>query len=363
VLTVASQGNPNVKWEETEQTDIGLDGAFMKGRVRFSVDWYKRNTSDILIQLPVSYTTGDAAPPYVNGAAMTNKGWDISLNYNKQTSGGFSWDLTANITTLSNEVTSLYKTKDQLISAGNGQILLKPGEAIGSFYGYTTAGIFQNAAEVTNYVNKDGDIYQPAAKPGDIRFADINNDGVIDDKDRSIIGHGLPDFLYSLNATLRYKQFDLTLFFNGVAGNDIYNEVDNIINSFDSRGFNTKSDFYDTRWHGEGTSTTTPRATFLDGNNNRRTSNRYVQNGSYLRLKNAMIGYNLPAAWMSRAGFTQARVYASAQNVFTVTKYKGFDPELYTNDNLANYGDLGVGIDMGTYPPSRMFTFGVQLTF
>jgi TonB-linked SusC/RagA family outer membrane protein len=363
VLTVSSQGNPDVKWEETEQTDIGLDGAFMKGRVRFSVDWYKRNSSDILIQLPVSYTTGDAAPPYVNGAAMTNKGWDVSLNYNNQTKSGFSWDITANITTLSNEVTSLYKTKDQLISAGNGQILLKPGEAIGSFYGYTTDGIFQNAAEVTNYVNKDGVIYQPAAKAGDIRFADINNDGVIDDKDRSIIGHGLPDFLYSLNATLRYRQFDLTLFFNGVAGNEIYNEVDNIINSFDSRGFNTKSDFYDTRWHGEGTSATTPRATFLDGNNNRRTSSRYVESGSYLRLKNAMIGYNLPAGWMGRAGFTQARIYASAQNVFTVTKYKGFDPELYTNDNLANYGDLGVGIDMGTYPPSRTFTFGVQLTF
>ncbi|MBO9661255.1 MAG: TonB-dependent receptor, partial [Chitinophagaceae bacterium] len=137
VLTVATQGNPNVKWEETEQTDIGLDGALLKGRIRFSVDWYKRNTSDILIQLPVSYTNGDAAPPYVNGAAMTNKGWDISLNYNQQTQSGFSWDLTANLTTLSNKVTSLYKTKEQLISAGNGQILLKPGESIGSFYGYT----------------------------------------------------------------------------------------------------------------------------------------------------------------------------------------------------------------------------------
>ncbi|MCG2615105.1 TonB-dependent receptor [Terrimonas sp. NA20] len=363
VLTVATQGNPDVKWEETEQTDIGLDGAMMNGRIRFSIDWYKRNSSDILIQLPVSYTNGDAAPPYVNGAAMTNKGWDISVNYNKQTQSGFSWDLTANVTTLSNKVTSLYKTKDQLISAGNGQILLKPGEAIGSFYGYTTAGIFQNAAEVTNYVNKDGDLYQPVAKPGDIRFADINGDGVIDDKDRGIIGHGLPELLYSLNATVRYKQFDLTLFFNGVTGNDIYNEVDNIINSFDSRGFNTKLDFYDTRWHGDGTSTTTPRATFLDGNNNRRTSDRYVEDGSYLRLRNAMIGYNLSSKMMGRAGFTQARIYASVQNLFTITGYKGFDPELYTNDNLANYGDLGVGIDMGTYPPSRTITFGVQLSF
>ncbi len=359
VLNVSSQGNPDVKWEETKQTDVGLDGALLKGHVRFSLDWYKRKTSDILIQLPISYTNGDAAPPYVNGASMNNQGFDFSVNYN-QTHGDFSWDVTANITTVKNEVTSLYKTKDQLIG---GLILLTPGEPIGSFYGYTTAGIFQSDADVAAYVNKTGDVYQPNAKAGDIRFADVNGDGTINDADRSIIGHGLPDFLYSLNATFRYKQFDLTLFFNGVAGNDIYNEVDNIINSFDSRGFNTKSDFYETRWHGAGTSNTTPRATFLDANNNRRISDRYVQNGSYLRLKNTMIGYNVPASWMNRAGFTTARIYASVQNVFTATKYKGFDPELYTNDNLANYGDLGIGIDMGTYPPSRTFTFGVQLMF
>lgn len=362
VLQVVSQGNPDVKWENTKQTNIGFDAAILKRKLKISVDYYIRNSEDILIQLPVSFTNGDAAPPYVNGASMQNKGLDITLNYNKAYKD-WSWDLTGNITTLQNKVVSLYKEKEQLISAGNGTILLKEGESVSSFYGYKTNGLFQNQNEVDSYKDKNGNLMQPNAKPGDIRFVDVNHDGVLDDKDRTIIGHGLPNFLYSVNGTLRYKQFDLTLFFNGVSGNEIYNEVDNIINSFDSRGFNSKLDFYNDHWHGEGTSNKTPRATYQDGNNNRRTSDRYIESGDYLRLKNAVLGYNVSEKILQPLKISSARVFVSVQNLFTISKYKGMDPELYTNDNLANYGDLAVGIDMGTYPPAKAFTFGIQVNF
>jgi len=293
---------------------------------------------------------------------MQNKGLDITLNYN-QAHKDWSWDVTGNITSIRNKVVSLYKAKEQLISAGNGIILLKEGESVSSFYGYKTGGIFQNQSEVNNYKDKNGNLMQPNAKPGDIRFVDVNNDGILDDKDRTIIGHGLPKFLYSLNGTLRYKQFDLNIFINGISGNQVYNEVDNIINSFDSRGFNTKLDFYNNRWHGEATSYKTPRATYQDGNNNRRTSDRYIESGAYVRLKNVVLGYNYAPKALQSIGISNARFYVSVQNLFTITKYKGMDPELYTNDNLADYGDLAVGIDMGTYPPAKAFTLGIQVNF
>ncbi len=362
VLQVVSKGNPDVKWETTEMTNIGFDAAIMKRKFKFSVDYYIRNSEDILIQLPVSYTNGDAAPPYVNGASMQNKGLDITLNYT-QSHRDWSWDATGNITTISNKVVSLYKAKEQMISAGNGTILLKEGESLSSFYGYKTGGIFQNQAEINSYKDKNGGLLQPNAKPGDIKFQDVNADGFLDDKDRSIIGHGIPKFLYSINGNVRYKQFDLNLFINGVSGNEVYNEVDNIINSFDSRGFNTKVDFYNDHWHGEGTSNKVPRATYLDGNNNRRTSDRYIESGAYVRLKNVVLGYNFKQSKLQSLGISGARVFISAQNLATITKYTGMDPEMYTNDNLANYGDLAVGIDMGTYPPAKSFTFGIQLNF
>ncbi|MCK7556106.1 SusC/RagA family TonB-linked outer membrane protein [Chitinophaga sedimenti] len=363
VLQPITLGNPNVKWETTSQSNVGVDAAFLKGALTVSVDYFNRRTKDILVQLPSSYTNGDATPPYENGAKMENKGWEFNLNYRNNVSKDFSWNVMANVTTLQNKVISLYKAKEQIISAGSGQVLLRAGEPISSFYGYKTDGLFQNAAEIAAYVNKDGQLLQPNARPGDIRFVDVDGNGVIDGGDRTIIGNPNPKLLYSVGAGANYKGFDLNLFFNGVTGNDIYNEVDNIINSFDARGFNQKEDFYKNRWHGEGTSNKTPRATVQDPNNNRRNSDRYVENGAYLRLKNVVLGYTVPAPALERIGFYNARIYASAQNLFTITKYKGMDPELYTNDNVANYGDLAQGIDMGTYPPARTFTFGVQLSF
>ncbi|MBO9732112.1 MAG: TonB-dependent receptor [Chitinophaga sp.] len=363
ILQVISRGNPDVKWETTTQSNIGIDAGFLKGTLTLSVDYFNKQSSDILIQLPSSYTNGDAAPPYVNGAKMSNKGLEITAAYKQSVQKDLSFNIAANVTTLRNKVVSLYKGREQIFSAGSGRVILREGQPISSFYGYKTNGIFQNAQEVANYKNSKGDVYQPNAQPGDIRFVDYNNDGKIDDADRTIIGNPNPKLLYSLNAGVTWKQFDLTLFFNGVQGNQIYNEVDNIINSFDGRGFNNKEDFYKERWHGEGTSNKTPRATFLDPNNNRRTSDRYVENGSYLRLKNAMLGYTLSPALLKRIGFSNARIYVSAQNLFTITKYGGMDPELYTNENLANYADMAVGIDMGTYPPSRTYTFGLQFGF
>lgn len=362
VLSVVSQGNPDVKWESTEQTNVGLDFALLNRKLKVSADYYIRQSRDILIQLPISFTNGDALPPYVNGATMKNSGLDLTLNYSESRKD-WSWDLTANITTLQNRVQSLYRSSEQIISAGNANILLKEGEPVSSFYGFKTDGIFQNQAEIAAHTGKDGALLQPTARPGDIRFRDINGDGVLDGDDRTILGSALPKFMYSLNGTLRYKQFDLNLFFNGVQGNKIYNEVDNIISSFDSRGFNTTKRFYDERWNGEGSSNSMPRATYLDPNNNRRTSDRYVQSGSFVRLKNVVLGYNLLGSGRMINGISSARVFVSAQNLFTITPYKGMDPEMYTNENLSNFGDLAAGIDMGTYPPAKVFTVGVQVNF
>ncbi|WP_295128997.1 TonB-dependent receptor, partial [uncultured Chitinophaga sp.] len=363
VLQPVTIGNPNVKWETTTQSNVGVDASLLKGALTVSVDYFHRKTDDILVQLPSSYTNGDATPPYENGAQVENKGWELNAAYRQTNTGGFSWDVSANVTFLKNKVLSLYKAKEQIISAGSGQVLLRAGEPISSFYGYKTDGLFQTQAEVEAYVNKDGGMLQPNAKPGDIRFVDVDNDGTIDGNDRAIIGNPNPKMLASLNAGFNYKGFDLNAFFYGVTGNDIYNEVDNIINSFDGRGFNQKEDFYTNRWHGEGTSNSTPRATFQDPNNNRRNSDRFVEKGAYLRLKNVVLGYTLPANTLQRIGLYNARIYASTQNVFTITKYGGMDPELYTNENVANYGDLAQGIDMGTYPPARTFTFGLQVSF
>ncbi|UYQ91051.1 TonB-dependent receptor [Chitinophaga horti] len=363
VLQPVSLGNPNVKWETTGQTNVGVDAAFLKGSLTVSVDYFRRKTKDILVQLPTSYTNGDAAPAYENGAEMENKGWELNLNYRNTVNKDFSWNVMVNATTLENNVLSLYKAREQIIAAGAGQILLRAGEPVSSFYGYKTNGLFQNEAEIAAYVNKDGQLLQPNARPGDIRFVDVDGDGVIDGDDRTIIGNPNPKLLYSLNAGFNYRGFDLNVFFNGVTGNDIFNEVDNIINSFDARGFNQKEDFYKNRWHGEGTSNSTPRATFQDPNNNRRTSDRFVEKGDYLRLKNVVLGYNLPTNTLEKWGLYNARLYASAQNLLTFTKYSGMDPELYTNDNVAGYGDLAQGIDMGTYPQSRSFTFGIQVSF
>lgn len=362
-LQVVSQGNKDVKWETTTQSNIGFDASIIKHSLNLSVDYFNKQSSDILIQLPSSYTNGDADPAYVNGARMNNRGWDITLNYRQPVNKDLSFDLTGNVTMLKNEVVSLYRGKEQIFSSGSGSTILRAGEAISAFYGYKTAGLFQTTEDVSNYKNKNGVLYQPNAKPGDIRFADVNGDGNLDDADRTIIGNPNPKLLYSLNATVNYKHFDLTVFFNGVQGNQIYNEVNNIINSFDGRGFNNKVDFYNTRWHGAGTSNSTPRATFQDPNNNRRNSDRYIESGSYLRMKNVMLGYTLAPSLLQRIGLHNARIYASAQNLLTFTKYSGMDPELYVNSNLANYGDKAIGIDMGTYPPSKTITFGLQVSF
>lgn len=364
ILKRTTIGNPNVKWETIEQSNAGAELTAFNKQLTLSVDYFNKLSKDILVQLPMSFTNGDSEPPYENGAKMRNSGFDISAGYTSSPTAKLSWNVTANVTTLKNKVLSLYKSKEQIISSGNGMILLKAGEPIGSFYGYKTAGIFQNQAEIDAYRGKNGELLQPKAVPGDIRYANVNGDNIIDDKDRTIIGRAYPDMLYSLSGSLNYKNFDLNLFFNGVHGNQIYNEVDNIINSFDSRGFNTKVDFYNRHWHGEGTSNSVPRATYADLNNNRRTSDMYIENGSYLRLKNVVLGYNVPGQVLKHAGIGSARLYVSMQNVFTITKYTGMDPELYTNSNLSGkYGDLGMGIDMGTYPPARTFTFGIQTSF
>jgi hypothetical protein len=228
----------------------------------------------------------------------------------------------------------------------------KNGEVWPYFYGYKTNGLFQNQQEVDSYVNAQGEKMQPSAQPGDVRFVDINGDGRITDEDRTKIGKGMPDWTFGFSMGAEWKGFDLNLSWQGTIGNDIFD--------FAQRGdvpaMNRPSWIMD-RWHGEGTSNKIPRMTSANANGNWKSSDLYIHNGSYLRLKNAQIGYTLPVKWTRVASIQRLRVYVGAENLFTFTGYEGFDPE------LASGSYTTIGVDKGIYPQARTITIGANVTF
>ena len=351
-LVANKLSNPDIHWEEMQQYNIGFDFAFLESRLRLNVDAYIKNTNGMLVKMTVPISTGysDTDVPYTNRGKIRNSGVEIVLSSDNIVTDDFYWGSDFNITFNKNEIVSLDTAEANYYNdSGFGQYFCvdKVGQPIGAFLGWKAIGIFQTQEEVDNYATQVG------AEPGDIKFADIDNgigNGVINDEDRTIIGYAQPKFIASLNNTLKYKDFDLSFFLQGVYGNSIFN-----VTKVDMTSMSTICNQYASvldRWTGPGTSNSVPRAVYGDPNNNTRPSTRYIEDGSYLRLKSLTLGYTLPERIARKAHLKGLRVYVEGTNLFTLTSYTGFDPEVGVSS-----------IDWGTYPVTRTVSLGLDLKF
>ncbi|WP_289745264.1 TonB-dependent receptor [uncultured Bacteroides sp.] len=346
-LVSSTLANPYIHWEEVAQTNIGFDASLFNSRVMFSFDAYLKETRDMLVKASIPITSGfeDTTTTYTNAGKVRNQGIEMSLHTINLT-GELGWETNLTATYNKNKIKDLNSDVPYYINQINNSYvtMLAKDYPINVFYGYVTDGIFQNQSEVNTHA------VQPGAEPGDIRFRDLNNDGVINDSDRTVIGNPNPSWLFSMNNSLSYKGFELSVFLQGIAGNKIYN-ANNIDNTGMAAAYNQTIDVLE-RWQGEGTSNSMPRAVFGDPNQNTRVSDRFVENGSYLRLKNITLSYTFPKQWLQKARIENARLSLSCENVATITGYSGFDPEVGIN-----------GIDQNRYPISRTFSVGLNFNF
>lgn len=348
-------GNSDLKWETSNQFNLGVDMAFLNGLYGFSLDYYYKITSDMLVKAPFPPSIGNAATPWINSGNMLNTGVDLELFYRKvYKDGGFSINLNGGF--LHNTVleldapiyggmvdTEIYATKTE------------KGHPIGSFYLYEMDGIFQNDLEIMTSAYQGKNI-----KPGDVKYVNQNSDNVIDADDRVYMGSAIPAFTTGINLSGNYKGFDLTVFFQGAFGQKIYSQVNYDIEGY-YRGFNVTERYIKEHWTGEGTSNTQPRASWTAKSNNVKASSRFLEDGSYLRLKNVQLGYNVPNT--KKFKIENLRFYLAATNLLTFTKYSGLDPEMTVSLNSVAEGDYANGIDWGTYPVAKNFTFGMNVTF
>ena len=346
-LVSSTLANPYIHWEEVAQTNIGFDASLFNSRVMFSFDAYLKETRDMLVKASIPITSGfeDTTTTYTNAGKVRNQGIEMSLHTINLT-GELGWETNLTATYNKNKIKDLNSDVPYYINQINNSYvtMLTKDYPINVFYGYVTDGIFQNQSEVNTHA------VQPGAEPGDIRFRDLNNDGVINDSDRTVIGNPNPSWLFSMNNSLSYKGFELSVFLQGIAGNKIYN-ANNIDDTGMAAAYNQTTDVLK-RWQGEGTSNSMPRAVFGDPNQNTRVSDRFVENGSYLRLKNITLSYTFPKQWLQKAQIENARLSLSCENVATITGYSGFDPEVGIN-----------GIDQNRYPISRTFSLGLNFNF
>jgi len=361
-FTILSKGNPNVKWETSTEADAGLDMGFFNNALLVTVDYYHKKTTNMLLSIPEPSSAGSAGSPTENAGEVVNSGWELEVAYRKELNKDWHYEISGNLATVHNEILSLAGGKP----IPGGRIdnnlygtITTVGQPIGEFYLLQQDGIFQNSLEVFTHAHQGAGL-----QPGDVRFRDTNHDGVIDQNDRVYAGSPIPKFTYGFTGNLGYKHFDLSLFFQGVNGNKIYNQVLTDIEGF-YRPFNITERIATQSWHGEGSSNRFPRLSWTGAQNNKQASTRFLEDGSYLRLKNLQLGYSLGNRVLSRLRISSVRIFASAQNVFTVTKYTGLDPEMTTSANAATTGDgvRAVGIDWGTYPSARTFTVGANFNF
>ena len=360
--TIQEIGNSNIRWETSTQANIGLDVSFWKDRLSLTADAFRKRTDDILVRVPVPQAGGATRPPFVNAASVENKGLELGLSYRNR-HGEFTYNIGANISVLRNQVLSIADSEPILGGFGlsDGPITkTEPGHPVGSFFLWEMEGIFQSQEEV------DASPFQTAfTRPGDIKFRDINGDGRIDDRDRRHVGSPFPDFTYGINASFNWRNFDFSTLIQGVQGNDIYFLYGNFAYEVQLRGFNSYQEVLQ-RWTPENPNTNIPIASVDDRNGNRRVSTRFLEDGSYLRVRNITLGYDFIdlLKWRDISGL---RLYLSVQNALTFTKYPGLDPEIQANANdtrgLGIASDLSVGIDWGTVPAPRTWIVGLQLGF
>jgi TonB-linked SusC/RagA family outer membrane protein len=356
-------GNPNAKWETTTSNNVGFDAKMFDNRISLELDLWNRITTDMLLVVPISSAAGDAAEPAINVGQVTNKGLDLGLTYSGGT-GDFRYDITGNFSTYRNNIDAL-NTEDARIFGYSSRVpsmtVTQVGSPLSSYFGFNVLGIFQSEAEAANWPTY-GD-YNAAGK---FKIEDVNGDGVINDDDRTVIGNPHPDFTYGLNVNLGYKQFELTLFGTGSQGNDIFNYVRFFADFNTFQGNRSRRALYEAwqpsnptapreQWVAANPGAQTP---IMDANDqvSSRVSTYLIEDGSYFRLKNAQLTYNLPGATASRWGMAGAQLYVQVQNLFTVTKYSGLNPEIQTG------ADTTLGFDGGYMPVSRTIIFGVSAT-
>jgi len=349
--------NPNLKWETSEQIDLALEFGFFNDRITAVVDYYQKNTKDWLVQAPAPLMLGNV-PPIVNGGSISNNGLEVELGFHNKV-GNFTYDISLTGSYNKNEVTDI-KNAEKVLSGGDagfgqsGVLRAEVGTPMGYFWGYEVEGVFQNQAEIDAYVNSTGGKIQPAAVPGDFKFRDQNGDGkLVDSDDRVMLGNPIPDFVGGISVDLGFKGFDFNMFWYTAMGQQIWMAY----RRYDQPYTNYSTDFYENRWTGEGTSSTYPRATFIDNNNNMKTpSDFYVHDADFLRLRNVTLGYTLPQSITSGLKVTKIRFYVSGENMLTFTKYPGYDPEI--GGGVFNYG-----VDLGNYPIARTVLGGVNIAF
>jgi len=345
--------NKDLQWEETIQTNIGLDAKILND-FNLTLEWYKKETSGILLSPEIPGYVGAEAPPFQNVADMSNTGIEVELGYKKRINE-FNLSANANFATVKNEVGYLGNNVDHFSQDGfqsmqDAITRTQVGHPYKSFYGYQTAGIFQNQAEIDAYTNGSGGLIQPNAVPGDFRWKDNNGDGTITDDDKAFLGTSLPKMTFGLTLNMDYKGFDLMIFTQGAAGNKIFQGLRRL----DIGTANYQTSVLD-RWTGDGTSNTYPRISSSDNNGNfTKMSDFYLQDGDYLRLKVVQFGYTLPLSTVGKVGIQKVRLYVTGENLLTLTKYTGYDPEI---------GGGTFGIDRGYYPQARTLMFGANLQF
>jgi len=361
---VVSLGNSALKWETTTQTNIGTDLTVLNNHVTFNADYWIKNTDGVLLRTPISAASGISRDngPYQNAAGIKNSGFEFALQY-RENIRDFNFELSGNLSTVKNEVTSLGGLPYIINLVNNAYnygtfTYTTVGQSMSSFYGYIAEGVFQNSSEIASHAT------QPGAAPGDIKFKDINGDGVITAEDRTVIGDPFGNFNYGFTASATYKAFDLFMSFRGVQGKQLYNSQRAFLESMDGEHGQMATTLM--RWHGEGTSNSMPRAVRGDPNNNARPSTRFVDNASFFKFQSLQIGYTIPAKLTNRLGIKKLRAYINGQNLLTFTDYPNYNPDVlggsgYSNAN--NMDPLSIGVDTGTYPIPRVFQFGAVLNF
>jgi TonB-linked SusC/RagA family outer membrane protein len=343
--------NPLVKWEKSSQTDVGADMVLFDGQLEATIDYYHRLTDGILVQVPIPNYIGVSTQPYVNAAKVLNSGLEGTFVWHRKL-GAADLDLGLNGATISNTVKALGQGNSQILAGGLGNEVAYTtrtavGQPIGCFWGLKVLGVFQTPAEVASSPNRN-----VAEQPGDLRFVDTNGDGTITDADKTFLGCPIPDVVYGFNSRLRWGNFDLSANFSGQAGNKVFNGKKAVrfgVENFEASFLN--------RWHGQGTSNREPRVT--TAGNNYVASDRFIEDGSFLKLQNVQVGYRLPAQVVHALSIEQARIYVSGTNLFNITNYTGYTPELAGGSVIAS----GIDAFSGIFPPARTFTAGVDVTF
>ncbi|WP_212003180.1 TonB-dependent receptor [Chitinophaga sp. HK235] len=357
-----TMANPGLQWETSRQTDIAMDLGLFNGLLDVTVDYFNKKVSNMLVVMPLPTTMGYPSNPFwTNAGSMVNKGWEISLAHTHHF-GDFTYGVRLNVSTFRNEVLSMGGGEPIYTTAHLGETITKTevGKPVGYYFGWLTDGIFQTQDEVNKSPQR------LSSRPGDLRFKDINGvdangnivpgpDGKLDAADRTMIGNPWPDFVYGVNINMNYKRFDLSMFWQGSQGNDVMN-----ILRYDTESgtgwYNAPQGFLEKAWNGPGSTNKYYRISSNSALNSS-VSDYFVEDGSYLRLKNIQLGYNFPEKWLQRARIPQLRLYVGAQNLFTFTKYSGLDPEMGNDDPRL------IGIDQGYFPQARTFMIGVNAKF